>query len=83
MTWTNARIQAAELWTFPQETETIWDGGATLWDLGGDVARTYWDATKILELWAPKGAVQVTWGEQSPTGSWTPKSATIASWTEQ
>lgn len=43
-------------------TETTWDGGATFWDLSGNVYTTLWD--NIDDTWSTQAGNSVTWTEQ-------------------
>jgi len=55
---------ADEVWTIAQDgSETIWDGGATAWDVSGQIAQTYWDV-QVDEVWSALSPGSNTWTEQ-------------------
>lgn len=58
MAWADVTPTTSE-WTVTNPTATIWDGGATQWDLNGNVYTTLWD--NIDNTWANQTGTSVIW----------------------
>ena len=63
-------------------TESIWDSGASSWDLSGNVEASLWDVT--LQAYAQTSGDTITLAEQSSNSvPYTEQTGSSPSWTEQ
>lgn len=45
------------LYDLSEDSETIWDGGSTFWDVDGNVERTEWDRVRLTDSWSKESGV--------------------------
>ncbi len=58
MAWTEEAAMTANLYESVPEDVTIWDSGATFWDVsGGNVVHTYWDYIPFTTVWSEESGV--------------------------
>lgn len=48
-------------WSRALVSQTIWDGGATRWDVEGNTAGTVWDAVGPTTTYTPATSGTTTW----------------------
>lgn len=61
----------ADVWVTTEDAQTVWDGGATHWDVTGHTQTTAWDVSAPSASYSEEAAASETYSEETAvTAAW-------------